>query len=199
MPANLKVSIPASGVGTEPRLDGFHLVRDIYDAAVARLVRAGFCADVRQFNLDSMTELRTVAVYVQAMDSRLAWSARRSKSAPLAFHYRRNDRSGYEFTLFSGANVREVTSFVDRLLHFHGTMASTTSVALSTGEWDPHRLPESQQKSLDAYMSRHEALHASVRPGHEMNGNLIEVIDTVADVNGAQPTLLPGRRQGVCP
>lgn len=173
MSANLRAVTPANlrgqlvdVAGPDSRLDGFHLVGDIYDVAVTRLVCAGFSADVRRFRLDPIAELRTVAVYVQARDVRLVWSA---NGVPLGHHYRRNDRCGHDFTIFSGANARVVASFVERLLHpLEVMVVPTAPVAASTGEWDPHRLPESQQESLNGYMARLEAMHSFGAPSAAM-------------------------------
>jgi hypothetical protein len=135
-------------------LEDERVCADQYNIAVARLESAGFAASVRFYRHDADTEMRTIGVYVQEDDPRLAWCrhARLGVAVPVGFHFRRDDRRGYGVTLFAGSTAQELAGFIDRLIHGFTPCAQALEAAERAQEWNPHALPGPQQAALDAYM-----------------------------------------------
>jgi hypothetical protein len=124
-----------------------------------RLACSGYAADVRRFRLSSEVERRTVAVYLQARDSRISWSTNDSGAVPLGMHYRRESRRGCEFTVFSGPGALEVQDFVEALVLGRAQRAES---ALLRDEWDPHQMEEGERAHAEGQLLRLERLVLNV-------------------------------------
>lgn len=124
-----------------------------------RLACSGYAADVRRFRLSSEVERRTVAVYLQARDSRISWSTNDSGAVPLGLHYRRESRRGCEFTVFSGPGALEVQDFVEALVLGRAPRAESS---LLRDEWDPHQMEEGERAHAEGQLLRLERLVLNV-------------------------------------
>jgi hypothetical protein len=124
-----------------------------------RLACSGYAADVRRFRLSSEVERRTVAVYLQARDSRISWSTNDSGAVPLGMHYRRESRRGCEFTVFSGPGAREVLEFVEALTLGRALHAGPVVLC---GEWDPHQLEDAERAYVECQLRWLERLIVEV-------------------------------------
>jgi hypothetical protein len=132
---------------------------DVFDRALLRLACGGYSADIRSFCISPDDQRKTLAVYLGRGDARINWTSPCQAGVPLDFEYRRHDRRGAEFTIFSGDSLQDVQQFVSRLTSpCQPAEPSSESAREPRGEWDPHRMDVAEQAKFDQLMREFEQL-----------------------------------------
>ena len=135
---------------------------DAFEHALLRLTRAGYSVDIRTFTLGPNDHRRTLAVYLDFGDSMVDWSSRCQAGVPVGFRYRRDDRRGFDFTIYSGNTIQDVSEFTARLLTPRQPADLGAQPALEAhAEWDPLRLPEAEQLWITEHLRPIEAAFAT--------------------------------------
>lgn len=137
------------------------LFGDFYERAAQRLRTAGFDSDVRTFRLTPDIEKRTVAVYVRRHDARIQWTDNTSRAVPANLSFRREDRRGFEFTLFSGEGIDSVRRLI-LSLSTPCQPAEHSRYVEPREEWDPHLLEGLQREEFFRLLPEFERVSRAV-------------------------------------